>query len=310
MRISAICNTFNEEVNIKELIENLKDCNETIIGDDESTDKTVEIAKSMGAKVFTRKKCLDTPTKEDIKAFETKYGWKPEFIIEDKLFNFYKVRNETLSKAKNDWIYFPDADERVIWDFKKITKILDTCDAIKCKFYHGTTSFNICKLFKKSKYQWVGRVHEVIGGSGKEVLVDESVMRIDHYNKESRQGTVLKCLEYEVITNNDIRSKFYMAREYFYRKEYEKAIKVYLEYLQTATWLPETAEANLYIAKCCWQINRGDESRKHCLEAIRINPDYKEAFIDMATYYYEPNKSKWLNIASRASNKDVLFINI
>lgn len=309
MKISACINTFNEESNIKELIENLKDCDEIIIGDDNSTDKTQEIAKSMGAKVVTRNKYLDIPTQEDIKAFEDKYGWKPEFTTEDKMFNAYKGRNDTLALAKNDWVFFPDADERVTWNFKEITELTDKFDSIKCRFHHGTTNFPICKLFKKSKYQWRGRVHEVVTGSGTEVVVPEEIMKIDHYKKANNQGGVLKHLEYEVIKSNDNRSKFYMAREYYYRKDYEKSIKVYLDYLTTASWLPEMAEANLYIAKCYWQLSRGDESRKYCLEAIRINPDYGEALMDMSTYYYEPNKSKWLKMARNATNKDVLFVN-
>jgi len=54
MGISAIVCTYNEEKNIPRLIASLKDCDEIIIADGGSTDKTRQIAKKLGAKVILR----------------------------------------------------------------------------------------------------------------------------------------------------------------------------------------------------------------------------------------------------------------
>jgi len=54
--ISVVIITKNEEKRIAYCINSVKNwADEIIVVDDESTDRTVEIAKSLGAKVFTRK---------------------------------------------------------------------------------------------------------------------------------------------------------------------------------------------------------------------------------------------------------------
>ena len=54
MKISAIVLTKNEERNIKKCLKSLKWCDEVIVIDDFSKDKTVKIAKKLGAKVYKR----------------------------------------------------------------------------------------------------------------------------------------------------------------------------------------------------------------------------------------------------------------
>ena len=53
LNISGIVTTLNEEHNIAETIKSLQQvCNEVIIVDSNSTDRTAEIAENMGAKVY------------------------------------------------------------------------------------------------------------------------------------------------------------------------------------------------------------------------------------------------------------------
>lgn len=83
--ISAVVLTKNEEKSIKDCIESLKWCDEIIIIDDYSQDRTVEIAKKHGAKVYRH-------------------------ALND---NFAAQRNFGLGKAGGEWMLFVDADERV-----------------------------------------------------------------------------------------------------------------------------------------------------------------------------------------------------
>jgi glycosyltransferase involved in cell wall biosynthesis len=83
--ISAVIITKNEEENIKRCLQSLSWCDEIIVVDDDSTDKTVEIAKKSGAKVYNRTMNSD----------------------------FSAQRNFGLEKAKGDWVLFIDADEKV-----------------------------------------------------------------------------------------------------------------------------------------------------------------------------------------------------
>ena len=84
MKISACVITKNEEKNIARCINSYKDIvDEIILVDTGSTDNTVEIAKSLGAKIYY-------------------YEWQNDFSA---------AKNYALSMAKGDWIIFLDADE-------------------------------------------------------------------------------------------------------------------------------------------------------------------------------------------------------
>lgn len=89
--ISVVILTKNEEKNIVDCIESLKGFDEILVIDDNSEDRTREIAKNLGAKVFEHP--LDN--------------------------NFSNQRNFGLEKAKGEWVLFVDADERITSDLKK-----------------------------------------------------------------------------------------------------------------------------------------------------------------------------------------------
>jgi len=337
MKISALIFTKNEESNISDCIKSLKVVNEIVIADDHSTDKTVEIAKSLGATVITRQDQFDTPTQQDVDDFSKRFGWKPTFVtkpeedktIKNKFFPAYKIppkdsKNWTkvIRTLKNDWVIILCADERVKWNLFKIKKnILPIADQVECDFVHSHNTdgspTSIAKrvyLFKKSITKWGGRTHNCTIPYGR--IVYAPFFRVDHYQKPNAvvngvevhsQSYVLPVMEYSVLKEDDPRSRFYLGREYYYYKRYDEAIKLFKLYLEVATWQPEIQMAHIYLARCYWESQQGDKARVECLEAIRRNPDSKEALNLMSEMYFEPEKSKWKFIADNATNKDILF---
>jgi len=88
--ISATVICKNEEKNIGKCLETIKWCDEIIVVDSESTDKTVEISKKFTDKIFINK-------------------WE----------GFASQRIFALSKATNEWILVIDADERCTDELKE-----------------------------------------------------------------------------------------------------------------------------------------------------------------------------------------------
>ena len=89
MKLSVVLITYNEEANLPRTLESVMPlvCDgkgEIIIVDSGSTDRTVEIAKSFGAKVFVEE-------------------WK----------GYAAQKNSAINKASGDWILSLDADEEV-----------------------------------------------------------------------------------------------------------------------------------------------------------------------------------------------------
>jgi glycosyltransferase involved in cell wall biosynthesis len=84
MRLSATIITCDEEHNIAACIESVRFCDETLVVDSGSKDRTVEIARSLGARVIEK-------------------DWPGH--IEQK--------NFALAEARGEWVLSIDADERV-----------------------------------------------------------------------------------------------------------------------------------------------------------------------------------------------------
>lgn len=91
MKLSVVLATFNEEHTLSDCLESVRDiCDEIVIVDGTSTDKTVEIAKKYGAKIYI----TDNP---------------PIFHIN---------KQKAIDHAQGDWILQLDADEQVSPDLK------------------------------------------------------------------------------------------------------------------------------------------------------------------------------------------------
>jgi tetratricopeptide (TPR) repeat protein len=127
-----------------------------------------------------------------------------------------------------------------------------------------------------------------------------------HKNDPDRALRILK----KVVGENPktVREVYYLAREYWYRKDYITAIYWYKDYLSRATWMPEVADAYLMMARCYWSLRQGEEARKACLQAISINANFREALLFMAEISWLKNKKLWLQFADLANNEDVLFV--
>jgi len=142
-KISGVIIARNEEKMIGDALESLSFCDEIIVIDNGSVDKTKTISEEKDAKVY------------DISSN-----------------NFSELRNFGLSKALYDWILYIDADERVDEklqnSIKKILSNGSNYSAFKLKrknYYLGKNEWpNIEKLerlFKKEKLKtWKGRLHE------------------------------------------------------------------------------------------------------------------------------------------------------
>jgi glycosyltransferase involved in cell wall biosynthesis len=313
-KVSAVIATFNEEDNIAACILSVKDADEIIVADDGSTDRTVEIAEALGAKVCRRSDWSVKVTKRDIKEFKQRFGREPNFTLGQVIRNGHLEAREAQSFASNDWIVIPDADERVTWDLPRIkAELFPIADQITHEFVHSHDEqgnphkvSTITKLFRRSMTRVDGRVHGCIIPNGRIVTTD--LMRLDHWQKPGHsQSYVLPILEYCVLRENDPRSRFYLGREYYYYHQYDHALEMLDSYVPDSSFWPEVAQARLYQTRCYWESGRGDQARETCLEAIRLNPDFTEALYLMADLYFEPNKSKWLHIAENSTGKDVLF---
>ncbi len=161
--ISACMMVKNEEELLPGCLDSIRDwVDEIIVIDTGSTDKTVEIAESYGAKVFHQ-------------------PWEG---------NFSKHRNYSLDNATCDWIFIIDADERfVIEDLPALRRLIsqDDVNIISINVFNvygkneELTTFLPSVRFwrRKVNLRYEGIVHNLLK-LGEEHLVNRTGIRIKH----------------------------------------------------------------------------------------------------------------------------------
>jgi len=192
-KLSVVLATFNEEINIKDCIESFKNIsNEIIIFDESSTDKTREIAESLGAKV--------------VKV-------KHEAI-------FHKTKQKAMDMASGDWILQMDADERITPDLgKEIIGVINETNNkfsayyIKRKNYFigkwmkggGMWPDSVIRLFKKGKaYLPQKSVHEQMAVDGKTGVLDNPM---DHFTAPTFKKYLINSNRYTILTAFEFENK-------------------------------------------------------------------------------------------------------
>nr|WP_206154833.1 glycosyltransferase [Clostridium muellerianum] len=275
----------NEEENLERCIKSIKDLvDEIIIVDTGSTDKTVEIAKSYGAKVYYFKWCDD----------------------------FSAARNESLKYATKDWILIMDADDEFCMEdkekFKKLIKNLND----NILYYFETLSYlgdekslnvNVNlnpRLFKNNfGYYYSGAVHNQLLNSDISVIGRSEPLRIYHYgymkknmidkNKRERNMNILKRLIREQPDNKF--NYFNLGNEYCCLNEKKKALQCY--YKAYEGFDPRLG----YSSKLLEKIIIVNYELKHfnkALEFINISLHYYPSFTDlyymMGTIYNDEDK--------------------
>ena len=283
--ISAVLIVKNEENYLPKCLESIKGVDEIIICDTGSTDKTIEVAHKYTDKVFTD------------------YKWNDSFC---------EARNHALSKATGDWILSIDADETLesLEVVREAIKNNPNELVLNCTLQtRKGEQFKFPRVFKRCPdVFWKGSIHNYINQAPK-VNTD---IRINYEYSDAHKkdpDRALRILGKEVIKDPKCgREKFYLAREYWYRKDFESAIHWYEEYLKTAWWNMEMAEAELQITKCYCNLNNYTKAKEHCLKAILINADFKEALVIMSKLTGPKNRKKWEAFSELAENNDVLFV--
>lgn len=153
IRISAAIITYNEERNIARVIESLRCCDEILVLDSGSNDRTVEIAAKLGARV-----------------------------VEASWHGYAAQKNIAAQLAAHDWVLALDADESLsealeaeIWQIKKSGPQFDGYTMPRLAQYLGRWILHggwypdrKVRLFDRRKAKWVGQyVHESVHVEGK-----------------------------------------------------------------------------------------------------------------------------------------------
>ena len=264
----------NEEMHIARCLDSIAELvDEIVIVDTGSADRTVELASKYTSKVYS-------------------YPWNDDFS---------DARNYSFSKATMDYCMWMDADDILEKTerekFLQLKKsLLPDTDIVMMKYHtafdeNGRPSFSYFRerwIKNCSKYRWVGAVHEVIPPSGKVIYSDIAICHKKINAKDPDRN--LKIYQKMLADGKtlDARQQYYYGRELYYHKQYEEAVSVFEQFLQsTDGWVENKIEACSICANCYDQLGQENSALMTLLRSMSFDLPRAELCCDIGKYFLE-----------------------
>jgi len=190
MKITATIITLDEERKIGRAIESLRCADEILIVDSGSTDRTIELAQNLGARVIEA-------------------GWR----------GYAAQKNWAAEQASHDWILSLDADEALsegleaeIWSLKKGGTACDAYTMPRLARYLGRWIFHSgwypdrkIRLYDRRKGKWVGEfVHESVQVDGRIGHLESNIL---HFTCDSLSEHLRTLDRYTTLAAQELCSR-------------------------------------------------------------------------------------------------------
>lgn len=304
---SVVLIARNEEKTLPRMVASLKEFQERggeiLLLDTGSKDKTAEVARSLGCIVREVGDIFRITISKELADKINKH-----FVVDDEqplvkegesLFDYASARNYIAEYASNNHIATPDCDEIYTkFDIDKINEaITNGAGQLEYEFVFShdeygnpVIKFRHCKFYDRTKLKWSGVIHEVLVGEAKKVYLDESIIKLEHYqNTETNRSGYLKGLALDCFNHPESdRNSHYLAREMMYLGRFKSAIKEFKRHITLGGWPTEASQSMLYIGDCYKYLGDHDEMAKWYLKSFDKEAR-REPLMRLAEYYFYRN---------------------
>ncbi|WP_066456936.1 tetratricopeptide repeat-containing glycosyltransferase family 2 protein [Anaerotruncus rubiinfantis] len=285
----------NEEVVLGRCLESVGTAaDEIIVVDTGSTDRTREIAKAHGARIYD-------------------FEWIDDFAA---------ARNFAFEKAGMQYCMWLDADDLLLpGDRDALLRLKQTLDpavdVVMLRYntafgQDGEPTFSYYReriLKNHADFRWEGAVHEAIAPRGR---VEYAEIAVTH--KKERAGDPLRNLRiYESMLARGRslvpRERFYYARELYYNARYDDAVRELEAFLrQPEGWIENQLEACRCIAWCKSALGDADGALRALLGAMAYAAPRAELCCEIGRCFFErgdyPTAVFWYELALTRERDD------
>ncbi len=250
---------------------------EIIIVDTGSTDETVAIAHEFTQKVFH-------------------FDWIDDFAA---------ARNFAFSKATCQYIMWLDADDVLLekdrQGLKKLKETLEPdTDVVMMKYdlafdLNGEPTFSNHRerlLRREAGFKWVGAVHEVIVPGGKIVYVNDVAVSHKKLHPSDPKRN-LNIMEKQLAKGAvfDPRQQFYYGRELMDNGQYEKAAKVFEDFVQQEKgWVENLIEAASDLSFCQYKMGNHSQALDALFKSFHYDVPRAEILCDLGQRFMEQGR--------------------
>ena len=298
--ISASLIIKNEEEMLPKCLKSIKGVDEIIIVDTGSTDKSIEIAKEAGAKVYTN------------------YKWNDHFS---------EARNESKKHCTGDWLLIIDGDEELRTTLPTIRKFLEQPfmrekEAIMFYVDTGREVNDQVRMFRNlPEIDWVGAAHNLPyykeNGVYRRVDVQRSTFNVwAGYSPTHLKDTdrTLRIMSKEIQRGPQAlgqqqytRYLYYIAREWMNRRDPFKVVWFLEKYIKIAAPTNELADAWFLLATCYVDLGELEKGVDACMQSIKYIPMFKAPWALLHNLIHVDVKPMFEKIFHMATNEGVLF---
>lgn len=278
-RISLCMIVKNEEGNIRRCLQSVAGVvDEIIVVDTGSTDATPEIAREMGAKVYS-------------------YDWNE---------NFSDARNASIQRATGEWIFFLDADEELARESRDVLArytaeknvegyFIKIINYIGADGWAETCPDVVFRLFRnRPEYRFRGAIHEQIAdvileknkqasyGMANEIVIMHYGYLDSQIDQKDKKNRNLKIIEKELESQpGNYLLRYHYGVELFRLEKYAEATQVFVETANHTD--PQTIyfpKLLRYIVLAYHSAGQPEKALDTIAQGLRVFPDYADL------YYY------------------------
>lgn len=257
----------------------------------------------------------DPKSLEDFKKIDSsKVEWSEFHWVDD----FARARNANLRQVATDYYMWLDSDD-AIENPENIRGIVakmeaDKIDAIFLPYDYMQNEEGECiawqereRIIKtKHPFKWKGAVHESLVSAAKPVIVRDDTVVV-HHRRRFDEAHLSGARNHKILTREynkqerDPRITHYLGLSYFMKRDYDKAIELLIEHIQTSGWDEEKYRSWCKIAEAHIITGNYGKAQAAANAAIDLLPTYPEAYyIKAETAYLEEKYDsciEWLKVA-------------
>jgi len=243
---------------------------ELVVVDTGSTDRTVEIAKSYGARV-------------------EHFDWVNDYSA---------ARNFAESLCQGDYIYWQDADEIMVAGHELIRAIVEKGEevAVRPKMIFTRDEFGKSAqtyprqdlLHKRGSHVWKGTVHEWTEGPAGRVEDGILIEQLPRSGGDRSHGNMLDMLRQNLLALPSERHFFYLAREHSYASHHYEVIGLCDQLLTLPVeWPIQRSHAAILKGNALKALQRPAEARGAYLRAIQEWGAWAEPYWALGVLHYD-----------------------
>ena len=257
-KVSAVLIVRDEEDGLARAIESVQKStavDEVVVVDTGSTDRTMAIARDLGAKVF-----------ED--------RWTGDFAYH---------RNRAMERCSHDWVFFVDGDEELV-DAGNIDEVLAQEDidgvalTMRCQANGQVEEESMMvRLFDRRRGRWEHAIHEQV--TGLESVVVSCGLMVAEYDdsfEASSRIRLAKLLEQEPLHPGESHYPYFIAKTYRSLHDFESLELWARRYLDLGCSEAREAEVWVWLVEAAMNTRDLHRARRRCASALQRHATYPD----------------------------------